>query len=81
MEKVQKLIPDKIKVLGHKVVVTEEVFDLIINTLNIQTETINSLIDYVEETDEHSKAVDAHVNKLQNSVQALAKALKTYSED
>lgn len=81
MEKIKKLIPDKISLLGHKVVLTEEIYDHIITTLNKQTETINLLIDAITATDAHLDAADAHTQKLQSSIQALANALKTYTEE
>ena len=81
MEKIKKLIPDKISLAGHQVVISEKQFDLIVQTIILQTDTINSLIDVISATDKHLDNADTHIQKLQNSVQALANALKTYTEE
>jgi uncharacterized phage infection (PIP) family protein YhgE len=80
MEKIKKLIPDKISVLGHQVVVSDKQFDLLVSTINLQTTVINELIDAISATDKHLDESDALVKKLQNSVQALANAFKTLEE-
>lgn len=80
MKKIKKLIPDKISVLGHQVVVSDKQFDLLVSTINLQTTVINELIDAISATDKHLDESDALVKKLQNSVQALANAFKTLEE-
>jgi uncharacterized phage infection (PIP) family protein YhgE len=81
MEKIKKLIPDKISIAGHKVVITEKQFNDIVTVINLQTNAINALIDAISETDKHLDAAEKHTKTLQNSIQALANALKTYTED
>ena len=81
MEKIKKLIPDKLPVIGHQVVISEAQFNKIIKIINLQTDTINSLIDAIDATNAHLDIADAHTQTLQDSIQALAKALKTYSEE
>ncbi len=74
MEKIQKFIPDKISIAGHRVAITDKQFNTLVTTINLQTDVINSLIDAIT-------ATDSHLDTLQNSVQALANALKTFTED
>jgi uncharacterized coiled-coil protein SlyX len=81
MEKIQKLLPDKISLLGHKVVIPEKQFDLIVTTINVQGETINALIDALTETNSQLDIQNTHIQTLQNSIQALANALKIYTEE
>lgn len=81
MEHIKKLIPDKISVLGHQVVISEKQFDSLVNTINLQTEVINQLIDAISATDLHLDLADKHTKKLRSSVEALANALKIFTEE
>ena len=88
MEKLKKFIPDKISVLGHKVVVSEEIYDNMISSLNThvevinkQVDTINKLIDENECRRQEIKTLNEEITSLKKSVQSLAIVLKTYTED
>ena len=81
MEKIKNLIPEKISVLGHNVVVTDKLFNDIIAIINLQVTTINNMIDVLNTINLHLDTADAHTQQLQNSIQALAEALNVYTEE
>ena len=81
MEKVKTIIPEKFRLLGHSVAISETVFNDIVRTLNAQSEAINLLIDDVTTLANTSVENSNDIKELQNSLQALAKAVKTLTED
>lgn len=74
MEKLKKYIPDKISIVGHKVVVSDKTFNEIVQTLDKQTTAINKIIDIVEDLCSRTGRTEQNINK-------LAKAMKTILED
>ena len=74
MEKLEKILPEKIPIAGRKVIVSEETFNKFIKTLELHTQTINDIIDAL--------AADANaILKLQESVKSLAQAIETLVEE
>jgi len=81
MEKLEKIIPDKIPVHKNNVVVSEKAFNNFVNIINAQIDAINDLIDIVEALQTHDTEANTKIINLQNSLQTLANALQTYMED
>lgn len=81
MVKIEKLIPEKLHAIGHNVVVSEKTFELIIKTINIQTSTINKLIDCVSEESAQINNVNKDVSDLKTATQTLAVSLKLLTEE
>lgn len=74
MEKLEKILPEKIPIAGRKVIVSEETFNKFVKTLELHTQTINDIIDAL--------AADANaILKLQESVKSLAQAIETLVEE
>jgi hypothetical protein len=88
MEKIQHLSPVPIQISGHKVVITDQIFNQIINILNTQSSTINTLIDKLESQDNLNASLDSKITNLSqniiktnNLIQNLAKAIETLGEN
>ena len=81
MNKLEKLVPERISVLNHKIVVSEKVFDSIVTTLNKHTEVINDLIDCINNDRSKISSIEESVKELRNATKRLAEALQTYTED
>lgn len=81
MEKLKKLIPEKIQITGHRVIVSEKAFDAMVAAIDKQNELLNSIIDCIEEIDNNLSREHTDVLKLKTSVGKLAGALKTYVEE
>ena len=81
MEKITPHLPEKIQVVGNKIIVSEKVFDTILDALKLQTETINQLIDALHEVSGTVEEHDTKLTTLNTSVQTMANALKTVMEE
>lgn len=76
MNKIKKLIPDKVSILGHQIIMPEKHFKTIVQVINLQTTAINALIDVTDSICKHLDASDVKIQELQKSIQNLAKALQ-----
>lgn len=81
MEKLKKLIPEKIQVLSNKVVVDEKIFSDIVKVLNQQSSTINTIIDHINRNEFDLKTLETVTNNLAGSIQALAHSFEVLTED
>ena len=81
MQKIEKLIPDKVQVIGHRVTIPEPIFDSIIKTLNSCTKTINELVDAYDKLGVDVKALATSVEEVRKATQDLAISFQTLMED
>lgn len=74
MAKLEKLIPEKISIVGHRVVVDEKTFGVIIATINDLIEIVSNL---KQESSKHNKAI----GDSKEAIKTLAQAFKTLTEE
>ena len=74
MAKLEKLVPEKISIVGRRVVVDEKTFGVIITTVNDLIEIVTSL---KQESSKHSKAIE----ESKDAIKTLAQAFKTLTEE
>lgn len=81
MEKLKKLIPEKIQITGHRVIVSEKAFDSMVTAIDAQNEVINQIIDCLTEINTELGKDKSNIRSIKTSVGKLANALKTYMEE
>lgn len=74
MAKLEKLVPEKISIVGRRVVVDEKTFGEIITTVNDLIEIISNL---KQESSRHTKDIE----ESRGAIQTLAQAFKTLTEE
>lgn len=81
MEKLTEVTLKKISLRGNKAIVTETVFDNIVEAINKQSEVINLLMEKIEEINNKIKETDTNVANLQNSIRTLAQILRAINTE
>ena len=81
MDKLKKIIPNKIPTLGHQVVIPNSQFDELINIINTQTETINHLCDIIMDQENKLSKLEVYTSELHTSIKHLANVLKLHMEE
>ena len=81
MNKIDKINATKISLIGKQVVLKEKQFDTITETINSLIETVNFLIDENTRTNLKTSNNTKKINETLSTVQKLAKALKTLTEE
>lgn len=71
MVQLEKIQPIPVQVSGHRVIVSDKVFNEIITVINKQTEVINSLIDNTKQNNEAIDTLDNSLRELANALQSL----------